>query len=899
MPQNDPRRSGQNYSLTLRPFTGRNSDLDQASIEANQASGGTNWTVRKGSLFRRPSISRIGQLATLPCGTANDIHQIFSVATPNLTASNKGSVDVTVLRIVGRAGIFQVNSPTTRGSLVGNSYNRGTVSLSTGSRTMAGTGTAWLARGIHPGASLTVGAQSLAIRSVTSNTSIELVSLPSAGGTGLSYSTTRYGTSQGVRSLQDGSIQPAVYSALSRTTSSVSVSGGTNVRDIGGSVTSGNLAVTPGSRTVTATGVRVGSWLRLKNDVGAEIDGLDRHSDLRSYCLVGATLLNERFRGTAGAGSAGAWNNIAIRGQFGSQLNTGYVQAWDINPSGTVTISQGSATVNGTGANFSTTLLLRAGDEIGLEAGGTGIRWYRIASVQSNAQLTLAHPFDFPSVSGVGFYTNWYRSVTGPVYESNTIQASSGTVIANSLPNGTGAYDRFAIRPTFWKWDSEPDRRFQVATAILSDPSRTAGDNYEQSFVSTAQMTSVHHNIYWGYENDTVWTNVAMTGSARTFSITSNTAPLARLIEAWNGRLFAGDVGVFDVALSVVRTLYPFRIMWTRVNEPYSWWNQYPTDGAGAANINNGTGDLITMKKLGIQNALVIYRGYGITLLRPTGDSINPFTQDYLNVGPAPIGPDALISWENGHLYLCRDGRILNFNGSRIDAFPCPLTRFIEDNINWNYAHWTQAVRNEADGEFMWFIPTTASRNLTYAIVYNYREGSWYIQDFTAHPLQAVAYVDKLDYTLERRLFAVDSNRNLVAFRSDGPGIDFTASIGGGTLFSSQWVSKEMVLPIPDLTSEDREKEVNAIEVAYDPTYSGRLQMEVSGDGGINWANFGTNTLTYGSTAGTSLSRGNGMVVGRTHMVRLTQTPANTTTDTSMSLRWLRIHYADYGAVPA
>jgi len=69
-------------------------------------------------------------------------------------------------------------------------------------------------------------------------------------------------------------------------------------------------------------------------------------------------------------------------------------------PAGTITVTNGSATVTGNGTSFTTEL--KAGDFIGVVAGGTPYTLI-VASIASNTQLTIGGTFAGPTASGLAW----------------------------------------------------------------------------------------------------------------------------------------------------------------------------------------------------------------------------------------------------------------------------------------------------------------------------------------------------------------------------------------------------------------------------------------------------------------------------------------------------------------
>lgn len=883
-------------TYVLRPFQGRNSDTDALNIRPGEASGGTNWYSRGGVIYRRPSMSRLGIRLSLGPGSATaEWHAIV----PDMATTDIGNTLRTRgMKIVGNVGILQLASPEIDPTNL--DYNEGTITLTSGSTTVSGTGTSWLSRGIHPGAVLTQGSNTYTVRSINSNTSLTLTSAPSATASGVSYRLSRY-----MLNRHPGVQNEYVYPDLAyiMATETCSVTGGSTIRTTAGTFAAGSLitGVEQGRRYIeVAQGLYnyFGStdhpaWLYMPNDVGTEATGYSPVATRRAYKFVGRETvdgvpriyLHERFRGTVGAGSGGAY---IIPGWHITDSGFNLAREIPDTVSGTLTVVQGSTSITGSGTSFSAGSALAEGDIVTIKN-----REYEVTSVASDTSLTVRNPVDQASASGQSYEITY---PTAPYTPPSNVNETLANGTSYACRNGFG---RFFTYPMLYRPSVTPTYRIQavrgVAPRIMVDG--IASTDPEYLFVSSPELNvSKKHGIYWNLPFGD-FGGIVRTLTREILPV-STVAPQARHIEFWNGRLFAADLMEIE---GTVYSTRPLRLRWTRPNEPYSWWNQYATDGAGFSDQMTGEGPISAVKTLG-GIAIVVYRRKGATVLSATGDAINPFSLSHHPDLIGPVSKESILDTPEGHMYLSQSGEFAVFNGNRDVNFPCPLTQHIRDNMSRGFERWTMAIHNEQTGEYMWFIPTANSRRLTQAIVFRIEDGSWYVYDFTGNPLSCVGYVRAIDTSTERRVFAVDQNNNLLAFRypeDGGTGFDFTASVGGGTLFTTQWESGDIALPVGDQNSEEREKLVDSVEILYDanPNYGGVLAIEVSGNGGETYSSFGNVSLRPGTVTGlrSTLAGGDAMVKSVYHRFRLTQTPASTALNTAMAVRAIKVNYTDQG----
>lgn len=906
-------------TYTIRPFAGRNSETEAMSIESNQASSGTNFRIERGILRRRPSFSRIaGRVDRNEYATTGivrgRVHQIVPVRLWGRTE----------IRLVSENGIYNLWSPGT--SMTGgsvypepvlrSSYSAGTVALTSGSPTVTGTGTAWLTRGVHSGASFVLGSTTYTVRSVSAENSVTLTSNSSTTTSGAAYRMALYGASD--FSVQSANRHMGVYPDPSRITSHIyvaatyyfSVSGGTTlgVRALSNESHTGQFTHGLLVQEVGSEGSWVQKWMRLTRDTQATLETYNSKqvNAVRKPYLVMTTrdgtsiVLNERFRSASGAYSPGINVNQGLflledSNYYGTRITT------TLGP-GTISATSGSTTVTGVGTSFGASTGVAVGDELIVNHNR-----YRISSIGGATSVRIASPFDQSTVvSGTYGVAHW-RNISSVTSPNTTI--ATGT-LSSAVLNGTKHVDLFPLFGTAAN-TSPMERRIQTATALLDNPWIQATDPLDYSskeflFVCSPDASTLRHNIWWDAMPDrSNW----LADSSQYYPITrefipvSMVAPTAKLIEMWNGRLFAADVVAFVGGLSpsIDVNEQEFWIMWTRVNEPFSWWNQYATDGAGNDIVTNGLGAIKALKVLTSQNVMAVYREHGITIYYPTGDAINPFGSTYRDLGPGPVSDDAILEVPDGHLFLALDGHIKIFNGSTLADFPCTVLDYIRDNMTWAQAHWVQAVWEKNKNEYMWFIPTTTAQALTAAVVYNTTYGVWYVYEFEDTPLSCAAYIDTAEHTSERRIWAVTNDCHLVAFRDEaqgGLGFDFLASVGGGTGFSSTWESKDLALPIPETDSETRLKLVDSVELLYDsdPDFGGTVTVSVSPDGGETWTSFGNVSLRPGTVTGTrSTLAGGAQVNAVNHRVRLVQTPTNFNVTHSMAVKAVKIHYVDFG----
>lgn len=232
-------------------------------------------------------------------------------------------------------------------------------------------------------------------------------------------------------------------------------------------------------------------------------------------------------------------------------------------PTGTITVTYGSATVTGSGTSFTTEL--KAGDFIGVIVGGTPYTLI-VASIASSTQLTIGAAYNGPTAGGLAWY-----AVPASLMYAVTQQAMNdmGTVLRGMIQEKANwqqvysASGNITVRLSDGSQYSGPSWPSVVSSVSgkLSSDATTLRKLFTSSFVNPGDN--------WSYPgvttyNNNLWGSPSKWGTVLTLSnqdVTGNGAD-----GRWLSYFQMDTQGNFTVAANVNNTFFGAYRVWTTKN---------------------------------------------------------------------------------------------------------------------------------------------------------------------------------------------------------------------------------------------------------------------------------------------------------------------------------------------
>lgn len=197
----------------------------------------------------------------------------------------------------------------------------------------------------------------------------------------------------------------------------------------------------------------------------------------------------------------------------------------------------------------------------------------------------------------------------------------------------------------------------------------------------------------------------------------------ARVMRSYKNYLFA--LGVQEGATEfsdVYRWSHPADIN----GLPFTWDETDPSSLAGRASIGGDFGPIID--GLTLRDSFVIYSESGINVLTESNDEFI-FSRRPLVTSVGLIAPNCLVEVMGRHLFI-GDGDILVNDGNSVESLiHGRIQKQFNSRINSEFYFRSFAVRNTADKEVWFCVPTEDSEHPNLAYIYNWKEGSWAMRD--------------------------------------------------------------------------------------------------------------------------------------------------------------------------
>lgn len=178
---------------------------------------------------------------------------------------------------------------------------------------------------------------------------------------------------------------------------------------------------------------------------------------------------------------------------------------------------------------------------------------------------------------------------------------------------------------------------------------------------------------------------------------------------------FAG--GAFD----------PMLLRWSN-QEDNTDWTPNATDQAGELPLSLG-GRIV--KGLAARDGNLVWTDTGLWSLEYLGDPVLVYRARHLGGGCGLIGANAAAVKDGTAYWLTGAGEFYRFDGQAPAPIPCPVQRYVTDNLSWVQADKIYCAINSANSEVWWFYPDRRDGNeASRYVAYNYAEDHWTVGTF-------------------------------------------------------------------------------------------------------------------------------------------------------------------------
>lgn len=170
----------------------------------------------------------------------------------------------------------------------------------------------------------------------------------------------------------------------------------------------------------------------------------------------------------------------------------------------------------------------------------------------------------------------------------------------------------------------------------------------------------------------------------------------------------------------------PLLIRWAS-QESLSDWTPTATNTAGDKRLSGDATHVV--RAIRANREIVIHTDSGLHIQRFLGP---PDTFGIVQAGKecGLIGQNATTELDGRVFWMSNSKQFFSYSG-RIEVLPCPVRRYVFDNINYFHTDKIYAGTNRTFNEIIWLYQSTASTSdVDRYVIFNFEEGTWYIGSF-------------------------------------------------------------------------------------------------------------------------------------------------------------------------
>lgn len=164
----------------------------------------------------------------------------------------------------------------------------------------------------------------------------------------------------------------------------------------------------------------------------------------------------------------------------------------------------------------------------------------------------------------------------------------------------------------------------------------------------------------------------------------------------------------------------PLLIAWCD-NEDYTDWTPTVSNRAGSQRIDDGSTKIIT----GIRSrtSIVIWTDLSMHIMTPVAGN-DVYTVRHIGTGTTIVSPYGAVD-VNGIVYYMGVSNFYVYDGT-LRILPCDLWSKVFNDFNFSQKELVFASRNKEFSEIWFFYPSEGQTANDRAVIYNYKDGSWY-----------------------------------------------------------------------------------------------------------------------------------------------------------------------------
>ncbi len=171
----------------------------------------------------------------------------------------------------------------------------------------------------------------------------------------------------------------------------------------------------------------------------------------------------------------------------------------------------------------------------------------------------------------------------------------------------------------------------------------------------------------------------------------------------------------------------PLLVRWSD-QENNTQWTPSATNQAGDYILSQG-GRIV--KGIASRKTNLIWTDTSLYSMTYLGDPLLVYGFELLGQGCGLIGPNAAAEKDGVAFWLSSAGEFYMYSGGAPAPIPCPVKRYVMDNLSWVQSDKIYCGMNSANSEVWWFYPDQRDGNeCSRYVAYNYAEQHWTVGTF-------------------------------------------------------------------------------------------------------------------------------------------------------------------------
>ena len=174
-------------------------------------------------------------------------------------------------------------------------------------------------------------------------------------------------------------------------------------------------------------------------------------------------------------------------------------------------------------------------------------------------------------------------------------------------------------------------------------------------------------------------------------------------------------------------TYDPMQVAWCD-QEDNTNWTPSATNQAGFYNLSHG-GRIV--RGIPSRKTNLIWTDAALFSMSYLADPLLVYGFELLGQGCGLIGANAAVEKDGSAFWLSNNGEFYQFTGGAPQPIPCPVRRYVLDNLDYTQAEKIYASINSANSEVWWFYPDSRDgTECSRYVIYNYAEQLWSVGTF-------------------------------------------------------------------------------------------------------------------------------------------------------------------------